>query len=169
MRFRVLEHVVDGPEGETERVVVDVQVDEVVALDVRVGLSVQAHVVDGVLYVVARVVGGQQLVGRRLSQEPNERLHRRREALLRHAEPQVVEVLVEHLEVLVDLLRTERARANNVTNVHPGVGRGREVWEGRSWGYLWRHCLRRREGSRPPRRGRRGPTGSGDIISLGPL
>ena len=110
VRFRVLEHVVDGPEGETERVVVDVQVDEVVALDVRVGLSVQAHVGDGVLDIVARVVGGQQLVGRRLSQEPTERLHRRREALLRHAEPQVVEVLVEHLEVIVDLLRGERRR-----------------------------------------------------------
>ena len=110
MRFRVLEHVVDGPEGETERVVVDVQVDEIVALDVRVGLSVQAHVVDGVLDVVARIVGGQQLVGRRLSEQATESLHRRREALLRHAEPQVVEVLVEHLEVLVDLLRGERRR-----------------------------------------------------------
>ena len=151
MRFRVLEHVVDDPEGDAERVVVHVQVDEIVALDVRVGLSVQAHVADGVLDVVARLVGSQQLVGRRLSEQAAESLHHRREEPLRHAEPQVVEVLVEHLEVLVDLVRTERARANNVTNVHPRVGCGREVWEERSWGYLWRHCLRHREGSRPPR------------------
>ena len=110
MSFRVLEHVVDGPESETERVVIDVQVDEVVALDVGVGLSVETHVVDGVLDIIARVGLTEKFVGGRLGKEAAEGFHRRREALLGHAEPQVVEVLMEHLEVLIDLLCTERAR-----------------------------------------------------------
>ena len=111
MSFRVLEHVVDGPESETERVVIDVQVDEIVALDIRVGLSVEAHVFNGVLHVVARVMATEEFVGGRLSKEATEGFHRRREALLGHAEPQVVEVLVEHLEILIDLLCAELGRS----------------------------------------------------------
>ena len=63
MRLRVFEHVVDGPECETERVVVDVQIDEVMSLDVAVRLSAKTHEVDGVLNVVGSAAAVAEFVG----------------------------------------------------------------------------------------------------------
>ena len=55
--------MVDGPECKAERVVVDVQIDEVMSLDVAVRLSAKTHEVYGVLDVVGSAAAVAEFVG----------------------------------------------------------------------------------------------------------
>ena len=57
----VHEDVVEYPEGQAKGVVVDVQVDKVVALDLILRLAARQHVLDGRLDVVGGVAPGEQL------------------------------------------------------------------------------------------------------------
>ena len=92
--------MVERPEGEPVRVVVDVQEDEVVALDVVVALSLLRHHVGGVPDVLARVVAPPQLLDARLRGEQlADGARRGREQALGEAEPEQVEVVVERAEV----------------------------------------------------------------------
>ena len=89
---RCLEQVVQRPERQPERVVVDVQVDEVVALDLELVLAVAAHELDGAAQLRRQVGPGEQLAGCRTLQQLHQRRHGAREQLQRETEPQVVEV-----------------------------------------------------------------------------
>jgi len=53
--LRGLEQVAQRPEGESKRVVVDVQVDEVVAFDLELVLIVRLHELDGTAQVVWQI------------------------------------------------------------------------------------------------------------------
>ena len=101
IRFLVLEQVVEHPEADTEGVVVDVQVYQVVSLDVCLRLSLVLQEGHRRAQVVGQVLTLHQLLGARHHEHLAERLHRLGKENLRHAEPEVVEELVERVEVPV--------------------------------------------------------------------
>jgi len=107
VRFRMLQKVGEYPERYPERVVVDVQIDEVMTLDVGLGLTLFLHVVGRHLDVVGDVVSGEQFLGFGHDEQFLQGVDRLREEELRHAEPEVVEELVEDIEVLVGHVRVK--------------------------------------------------------------
>ena len=97
--FGACQDVVENPKGQAKGVVVDMQVDQIVAFDLVLCLPPVQHVLHGRLDVVRAIRAGEELRRGRLLKEFPKGLAGGREKLLGEAQPHVIEVFVEHLEV----------------------------------------------------------------------
>ena len=91
-RLLVFEQMAEGPEGQSEGVVVDMQVDQIVALDVGLSLLVMLHEFYGTSKVAGQVRSSQQLAGVGTAHQLGQSGHGLREQLDGESQPQVIEV-----------------------------------------------------------------------------